>query len=564
MRGAFASAGIFASADTLRAVALMVEFPADDVGSTTGDGTFSSVIDANVLIFGAEFPSFDSLGNLVDVDTFDVPHDARYFREQLAYVTQYYREVSYGLQEVSFDLLDSVFVAANPMAYYGLDDSLGTRQPRLLEEVITMADGAIDFSLYDAVYIVHAGVGQETDVFGDSEGDLWTTYYSRFDLADALADSGMADSYRGIPTGDIDAFGDSFYVNEIALIPESETQDGFAQWLLGVACHMTGRVLGAPSLFDPTPPSFPNSQGIGNFGIMGTGLWNSGGILPSPPCAWTKMHLGWLEPLVVRRDTTLSIAMIEVANDSLPILVKVPITESEYYLLSNRWPDQNGDGRFTFTDVDGDNVLGIFEDSYVGAEFDWSIPEEGSTNGAGLFIWHIDEDVIRPFGDFKDINRVNAEAERKGVDLEEADGIQDLDTRARELNNFGSEFDSWTLSNPSFDGPVAFGPRTIPDTRTNFDAATGIEIEVLSESGPVIEVAIRFNRNENAWLREAPGGRTRLVGPVTFGATEDEFLYAVYDSTADSTWVSRIQSTSSDIEGWPRSFAGMATSAPIY
>ncbi len=50
--------------------------------------------------------------------------------------------------------------------------------------------------------------------------------------------------------------------------------------------------------------------------------------------------------------------------------------------------------------------------------------------GSGILIWHIDENVINAnFTVNFDRNYVNSNALHKGVDLEEADGIQHSDTR---------------------------------------------------------------------------------------------------------------------------------------
>ncbi len=537
---------------TFRLLAILIEFPPDDDPATTGNGTFGDVMDANEAIYGEIFP-----------ELFDIPRDAAYFREQLRYLAQYYEAVSYGKLRIEATVPDTIFTAPERMAYYGDNTETSRRQSALLRDAVLRADPLVDFSAYDGLFLFHAGAGEETDVLGDSPGDIWTVYLALPDLAAALADSGMEESFRGIPTDDRTESGDTFFVTEAVILPESETQDSFggrplAQWILGVAAHMMGRLLGAPSLFDTDSDDGTSSQGIGNFGIMGTGLWNSGGILPPHPCAWTKVFFGWEEPLLIERDTTIALPLVERADPRAKIL-KIPIHEDEYWLVENRYKDENGNGRFDFDDKNGDGILYPFEDSYEGAEFDWSIPAEGSIEGSGIFIWHIDEAKIRESGDFRSRNAVNADPDRKGVDLEEADGIRDLDRRATSLESFGSPADSWRVGNRT-----RFGPDTDPGTRTNYGARTGITIEVASPAESVMTLSVAFRERPKGWPVRASG--VRVIGPVIPVRSAREgilgFAHAYRDTASGASFGNVLGIDGKPLDGWPAELPGAVSFAP--
>ena len=61
-------------------------------------------------------------------------------------------------------------------------------------------------------------------------------------------------------------------------------------------------------------------------------------------------------------------------------------------------------------------------------------------------------------------------------------------------------------------GQVLFGSETRPDSRSNREWETGIEIEVLSAPGDTMQVAIRFERARPGWPRDLPGdGRLQAV-----------------------------------------------------
>ncbi|HEU4928998.1 MAG TPA: FG-GAP-like repeat-containing protein, partial [Candidatus Krumholzibacteria bacterium] len=163
--------------------------------------------------------------------------------------------------------------------------------------------------------------------------------------------------------------------------------------------------------------------------------------------------------------------------------------------------DSNFDSLFTFQDADSDLVPDNTE-SLEGAEFDFFLtdltnpfvrrfhPDYGFNvlfrhTGSGVYIWHVDERVV-----------ADAEARgylpddyaaRKGVDLEEADGVQDLDRPGSAAIALGSHFDSYRLGDEN--NPV-FGPGTKPASRTNAGAETGVTVETLSEPGLRMRVSI--------------------------------------------------------------------------
>ena len=48
-------------------------------------------------------------------------------------------------------------------------------------------------------------------------------------------------------------------------------------------CHEFGHQLGLPDLYDTTPDQNGNSQGLGAWDIMATGVWNANGYVPAEP-----------------------------------------------------------------------------------------------------------------------------------------------------------------------------------------------------------------------------------------------------------------------------------------
>ena len=105
--------------------------------------------------------------------------------------------------------------------------------------------------------------------------------------------------------------------------------------------------------------------------------------------------------------------------------MRIPISATEYFLLENRMSRLAVEGRRPgITLTDGTRGVWVANDDY-----DAFIP------GSGILIWHIDDDVISGFGEGKAVNsnpdfRTHFDGlvglYRKGVALEEADGLEDI------------------------------------------------------------------------------------------------------------------------------------------
>jgi hypothetical protein len=192
--------------------------------------------------------------------------------------------------------------------------------------------------------------------------------------------------------------------------------------------------------------------------------------------------------------------------DTDTLCVKIPITESEYYLVVNRVHDTNFDSLFTFVDRDSDLVPDN-ADSLGGAEFDFFMTDLTSPfvvrylpaygfdvtlrhTGSGVYIWHIDENVVRETlaagylpNDF---------ADRKSVDLEEADGVQDMDAGGDPYFVLGSYWDSYRFGD---DNQNAFGPDTRPSSTSNTGIRTGIVVDNISVPGAMMTCRIRLDNS---------------------------------------------------------------------
>lgn len=460
------------------------------------------------------------------VDFEDQPMDssAAYFERLLFFLDQYYDQVSGGQARFASTLNPTVYRLPRPTAWYGLDDSVGTRQAVFAYDAVKAADPDVDYSLYDHVVVFHGGPGQESDVKDDSREQIWS---ASFRLVDFAYYNPWPGAEQGIATDDTTAAGDTLFIASVGMFPETESQDGYVFGCLGVLCHEMGHALDLPDLYDTVAPEgeyYVESQGVGNWDLMASGTWNNNGFVPGEPSAWTKVFLGWVEPVVMTADGEVSLKAVEL--DRRHGVVKIPLNADEYFLIENRFQDPNGDGIFNYQVADSSATCGapgpggsatsgcrfdFYHDSYIGSEWDFYLPGDGA--GSGLLIWHIDDSVIYQQMEY---NTVNADPLHKGVDLEEADGIQDLDTQAGDMDGFGSRWDSFR------EGWV---DRFAPDTEPNSDGYYGIPSHVTVDRISAPDSVMTF--------RVTIGGRDRNWPVATAGAIGGNHV-AVADLDGDT------------------------------
>jgi M6 family metalloprotease-like protein len=515
-----------------------IEFQPDENPRTTGNGTwgdipfftFSDSVSATVV----EDPTVDSRSKL-------------YIQRNLLHVSQYYEKTSGG--KVIFEVPDSSDISSIirldvELAEYGNDDDYSLRTSNFAKDAIEAADNELDFSNYDVIMVFHAGCGQHTDFDEQSPDDLHPVSINHILLREILADGDPG--YQGIATNDQNPDGSTHHVQFVQIFPETAVQDwedpdnvaGGLQGLLGVMVHELGHFFGLPDLYDTFVGTRP---AVGFYALMATGFFNTVSRIPSSMSAWSRVFLGWEEPLVVTgdlNDVVLGAAMN--ADSPLPRIIKVPISSTEYYLLELRLRDENFNGRFDYHETGGNTFPDIMEDDYrlpdgTLAEFDWSIPNalgpnipemtsaDSSKLGSGVLIWHIDEQVIREnFTRDLTLNFVNTEPQHLGIALKEADGLNHmLEPFPASLDpGFGSPFDVFGGEVPGAKSTeegnlnVNFGPFTSPNTTSYTGVASNIEISgfnsvTVAPGQPVVDSLVSVDINFNAI-----GSAEQMVHPI--------------------------------------------------
>ncbi len=476
----------------------------------------------NILVLRVQFSDVQFISTPQYPD--QLAHDEVFFDRWMLHLGDYFNDASHGAYQLSYTLHPNVFTLSQPLAHYGHDvaDTTDAGLKDFTQELIQLADPEIDFSQFGGLIVFHAGAGQESDINGYNQDEIWSTFLTRGRLQ--LWFDEENDAYPGYPA-------DGTHLTNIVIVPEHEFQDYFPSEgednaeaylfsIYGVLAHQFGHVLGLPSLFD-NDSSNGSSQGIGNWGLMGTGIWNASGYVPAQVSPWCRTLLGWETPVTI----TESAANLSVSHflNHMPVcdrVYKIPISDSEYFLVENR--QQNPDGSldpYSFQPSYSFNLLpegeqdyyenypelpyfNFMENRYKGSEWDFMLPGLGGpiptgssipVDGSGLLIWHIDENVIaQNFTANFDLNTINAHAQHKGIDLEEADGIQHLDVAAADLYKYGSPYDSFRAGNNDYFGMQSHNGMLSLPTAASYYGGIPVEIYDISASGKNMTFSVSF------------------------------------------------------------------------
>ncbi|HTO94286.1 MAG TPA: FG-GAP-like repeat-containing protein, partial [Bacteroidota bacterium] len=468
---------------TVRVLAVMVQFQQDNDQAKDGNGQF--------VLAAPGSPYLDA-----------PPHDSAYFAGHLEFLANYFRRVSKGRTLITWTLPGTVYTLPGVMYDYSPRGGEGNqRLANLARDTWHAVDSSgrvPTIASFDCYVLFHAGVGHDVDLvsslgYDPAPHDIPSIYLGPV-------------AFRSLLGGGI-AVGGGQITNTI-IMPETETRNvpalgGTAQLTLGMnglMCASLGSYLGLPDLFDTQS----GASAIGRFGLMdGQSIFSWSGAFPPEPSAWEKYWLGWVNPLRVPSGvSTLALPAVALADS----IYRVPISDGEYYLVENRSRDPLRTGVTVTTALQGavrtihharDTAGFAYNDitALVGTITDvdvpdWSLPggvgDDGTFFDGGTLLWHIDEGVINAnIG----TNTVNADSSRRGVNLEEADGSQDIGhTYDITSGGLGSEdgtaLDFWFSGNSSPVNKNAFSATTFPNSNSNQGALSHVAIDNFSVRSP--------------------------------------------------------------------------------
>jgi M6 family metalloprotease-like protein len=250
-------------------------------------------------------------------------------------LTQYYNEISYGDITVTGSVY-GWYQLPNNDTYYeggaGCQGLCGSSQVgTFLLQTLNNWDASVNFGLYD---------NDGPDGIPNSGDDDGYVDFAAFVHPEAGAECGGAAtnniwSHRWVIAGwtgsawtsnDPAAGGGFIRVNDYVMQPAFNC-GGVTVIDIGVFCHEFGHAFGLPDLYDTNG----GSAGIGHWGLMGSGSWNSV-TQPAHMSAWAKNELGWVN-------------LIEITTPALPYnIANVEFNRPVYRanIMEDRWRRDGG------------------------------------------------------------------------------------------------------------------------------------------------------------------------------------------------------------------------------
>ena len=443
------------------------------------------------------------------------PHNKNYFNSHLRAVNNYFRTVSHNIFGIDLDESniypasnDSSYQLTRSMNYYnelGMEIEHEKRITTLLKDAIEKAYEVdqIDFNNYDLIAVIHPGLGQDFKLpFLDPTPE---------DIPSTFVDSRMIEKYFDKPL----VVGNST-VNNGLILPESQNHPlmdpsifsalsnpcDIQYSITGTWALMIGFAVGLPPLWNIDT----GESGIGIFGLMDQGSNNGRGMIPSIPNPWTRIHAGWEDPTEYSSPQTINLTNLKKNS-----IAKIFLNDSEYFLIENRnnWFRQG-------VDIDSAR-LAVWEKtkiypSYIDVLFDSSgvikneygvVTKINNYNmgmpASGFLIWHIDESRIS-----RNINsyKINYDKLAKGIDLEEADGAQDIGYVSNLLTDPSSGYwgDMWFNSNNQYFrsntiNNLEFSNYTFPNTQTNDYYISSIRLDNFSKPDTSSSFDLSYSSN---------------------------------------------------------------------
>lgn len=508
--------------DNYKVVAILVQFQPDTDPKTTGDGLF----DLSDKYYN------QSTGRDTVVDA--PPYDSSYFADHLEFLKNYFSKASKGKVNISFDLYSTVINLPNKMESYSPQKNQNNAKlGNLFNDSWARADSFINFSKYDpantAFVIFHAGVGRDIDLisvygYDPTPYDIPSVYLGPKNLLE-IGNTGYLTN-------------DGFRITNSMIIPSTELRElqlVSGTFLVelgvnGIFAASFGSYLGLPDLFNTSN----GKTAIGRFGLMdGQSLFSYNGIFPPEPSAWEKIFLGWVEPVVISSDSgsfKIPASSKNIARDSS--VFKVLINSKEYFLIENRNRDPENNGQTVYSHnrqyYDSAVYLQDLENGFFYSNaytslyllngnitdvenFDWSLPgliNQDNNYKGGILIWHIDESVI----DSNLIsNTVNNNITRRGVDLEEAKGAQEIgvtyNTYFGPVTGDGTAVDYWFYGYhqvPTYIYLNSFSPTSNPNSLSYSLTNNNIVISGFTVIDTLMEFSVSLGSNQIRPLKGFP------------------------------------------------------------
>jgi immune inhibitor A len=236
-------------------------------------------------------------------------------------VHDYFLSQSYDKFSLDFDVMGPITLA-HDMAYYGANTASDhDKNPgEMIVEACKAVKDSVNFKDYDwdgnglvdQVFVVYAGYGEA----GGADGN--TIWPHEWQLQYAVGNK---------------LYLDGVYINTYACSCELSGSTGTTYDGVGTTCHEFSHCLGLPDFYDTNGVNF----GMSTWDLLDYGCYNGNdnGDCPSGYTSYERMFCGWLKPIVLNNDTSIT-NMKALTNGGEAYILYNDDYKNEYFLLENR------------------------------------------------------------------------------------------------------------------------------------------------------------------------------------------------------------------------------------
>jgi len=358
-------------------------------------------------------------------------------------VRTYYDEISYNsfyfsaANESHGTSNDGIVVVTLPYVHPNTGSSTGDANRQVVRDALIAADSFVNFASFDTdssgglstseLHVVTILAGYERSYSASYVPNVWGHRWSLFGT---------------VPPPQLDGKYVAGWSYGGGYTQQGELH-GTHMATIGILCHELGHDIGLPDLYDIDG----GSEGIGGYGVMGSGSWGAAsgdysGASPTHMCGWSKEFLGFTVPVIIPVNGTY--VLNETSSSGYHCLKMTTSDPNQYFLIENR------------------QLSGFDAGLYR-----WFSTSPGGAGGGGLAIWHIDNSMSD-----------NTNENHKWVDLEEANerlvGYSELDTETYRANRYHCYYSGHVTD---------FDDATTPNSRLYSGTSTAIDVSAVSASG---------------------------------------------------------------------------------
>jgi len=380
----------------------------------------------------------------------------------------YYEEISDSVFSIQGQVIGWITLDSSDTWYEGTCNGLGcsgSHMAQLIREAVEKADSTIDFGQFDSdgpdgipnsgdddgvvdlVTIIQPERGGECA----GSTNIWShRFYYEGWTGTSLA---SADPKRA---GGNPLPGSAIRINDYTIQtgvggPSACQADSIMA--PGTIAHETGHGLGLPDFYDTWSNDSDDSEGIGHWGLMGSGNYRTP-LSPAYMEGYSRLFLGWASLRDIGAGGVYTLGSYALTDSIIRITPTGPNPRGEFFLLENRRPDGS-------------------DAALVGSY------------GPGLLIFHVDQAQI---AQWQGANRVNS-GPIHGLALEQADGLNQLRSSTAGYANRGDAGDPY----PGSSGNTSWAFASTPPARLNTGAYPGFAIDSITEmAGGAIRFRVSF------------------------------------------------------------------------